>query len=731
MSVTNPIQNTGTPGHWHTHTFEYTIDYFQRSILFADTIRQRGNQYLNHLRLGQPPVLTFDYDVLLDGRKMDPPTNYYLAAIRDRRSPSGRHSANFKEKRRRALLVNGSVAPKRPLIIIDPRAGHGPGIGGSKQASEIGMALDQGFPVYVILFSTWPSAGQTLDHVQQAMARFVEVVRERHPQTGSPAIIGNCQAGWASALLGAVRPDIIGPIVMNGAPLSYWAGVKGRNPMRYKGGLTGGAWQATLWGDLGNGIFDGANLVAGFEDLNPANTFWDKQYRLWANVDTEAERYLEFERWWNGYFMLTTEEIHFIVDQLFVGNRAQQGQLVMNGRPVDLKSLKGPLVVFASHGDNITPPQQALNWIPAEWGSVDEICRRGQTIVYMVHDTIGHLGIFVSAGVSKKEHREIIASIDLLDYLAPGLYEMVISEERADGTRQVRFEARQMDDILDLDDGNEDEAAFVPMETWSRFNDNAYRLMVRPWVRAWVNEAAAEALRQLHPLRASRYGFSDLNPWMGMVKQAAGTVKKQRRTVSPNNPFLSMEQFFSNAVSNGLNLYRDLRDQAMESWFYTVFDNPWVRTLSAGGSVENEKALPECRPEWLDEIDMGGFPEAVVRIMIILAKAGPGNRRRNLAAYGSLFAQDDRLKNLQGDALSEMIRKQSCIVTCKPDSALSSIYRLLPDRDDRSRALSIAAELMLGATSVDPMMVKTHVSTAQILGCNPDYRANKSVNGCD
>jgi len=262
--TTNPIPTSETPLHWPANAFEYARDFLQRSVLLADIIRRRGNQYLDHLRLGQPPVLTFDYEVLLDGRHLDPPTNYYLARIKDRRSHAGYYLADFEEKRHKAALKKSSGVAKRPFIIIDPRAGHGPGIGGSKRDSEIGMALDQGFPVYVILFSTWPATGQTLDHVQQAMARFVEAVRERHPKAGNPAIIGNCQAGWASALLGAVRPDITGPIVMNGAPLSYWAGVKGKNPMRYKGGLAGGVWQASLWGDLGNGMFDGAHLVAGF-----------------------------------------------------------------------------------------------------------------------------------------------------------------------------------------------------------------------------------------------------------------------------------------------------------------------------------------------------------------------------------------------------------------------------------------------------------------------------------
>ena len=713
---TTRLTPTDSPLHWLTDAVEYTGDYFQRSVLFADIMRRRGNQYLDHIRQGQPPVLTFSHDILLDGREMDPPTNFYLARIRDRRAPSQTRPSELKEKRRPLIATSTRKASTRPIIIIDPRAGHGPGIGGAKRDSEIGMALDQGYPVYVILFTTRPLAGQTLDHVQLAMARFVETVRDRHPQAGNPAIIGNCQAGWAAALLGAVRPDITGPIVMNGAPLSYWAGVKGKHPMRYKGGLTGGVWQASLWGDLGNGIFDGAHLVAGLEDLNPANTLWDKHYRLWANVDTEADRYLEFERWWNGYYLLTAEEIHFIVDQLFVGNRAQRGQLVMNDQRVDLKAMKGPIVVFASHGDNITPPQQALNWIPAEWGSVDEIRRRQQTIVYMVHGTIGHLGIFVSAGVSRKEHREIIASIDLMEYLSPGLYEMVITDDDDNGIRQVRFETREMADILAMDDGDDDQVAFGPAEAISSYNDRVYRRLVRPWVKAAVNEATAETLRQLHPLRTSRYGFSDLNPWMAPVDRLADEVKKQRRPVLPDNPFLAMEKFFSDTVSKSLDLFRDCRDRAIESWFYAIFENPWMRMISTGEATDGAAVTSGCRAGRLAAIDTGGFADAVVRIMVALAHAGAGTRRRSLAAYDGLAGRDVRLADIHGRTLSEMIKKQSGIMKSAPEAALSALPCLLPCREDRQKALAVASALMVNESDADPQVIRMRDAIAAVLG---------------
>ena len=92
-----------------------------------------------------------------------------------------------------------------------------------------------------------------------------------HPDAqGKPCVIANCQAGWAIMAMGAIHPDLMGPMIIAGSPLSYWAGVKGQNPMRYTGGLSGGTWLTALSSDLGNGRFDGSLLVSNFEKLNPA-----------------------------------------------------------------------------------------------------------------------------------------------------------------------------------------------------------------------------------------------------------------------------------------------------------------------------------------------------------------------------------------------------------------------------------------------------------------------------
>ena len=312
---------------------DYCLDFAQRSILFWDTLRQRGNNYVEHTAEGMPPVLHFDYEMVLDARKFARAVNYALVRIVP---PEGVR-----------------VDPKRrPYVIIDPRAGHGPGIGGFKDDSQVGVALREGHPVYFVIFFPQPEPGQTLLDVCEAEKKFVHKVRELHPASPKPAIIGNCQGGWAAMMLAAADPDDTGPIVINGAPMSYWGGAwhegAGDNPMRYAGGMLGGTWLSSFSADLGNGIFDGAYLVENFENLNPANTFWDKYYHVFANADTEPPRFLEFERWWGGFYLMNREEIEWITRNLFVGNKLWSGTTKSNGgKPFDLTAIKAPIVLFA------------------------------------------------------------------------------------------------------------------------------------------------------------------------------------------------------------------------------------------------------------------------------------------------------------------------------------------------------------------------------------------------
>jgi len=60
---------------------DYWTDAWQRTILTWDILRERGNQYIEHEKSGKPPVLAFDYEMVMDGGQRVRPANYALARI--------------------------------------------------------------------------------------------------------------------------------------------------------------------------------------------------------------------------------------------------------------------------------------------------------------------------------------------------------------------------------------------------------------------------------------------------------------------------------------------------------------------------------------------------------------------------------------------------------------------------------------------------------------------------
>jgi len=209
----------------------YAVDAAERSLLMLDMLRRRGNAYFEQAAKTTPDVLHFESELILDGLSLPRPTAYRLLLILP---PPG-------------VALD---ALKRPFIVFDPRAGQGPGIGGFKQDSEVGLALTSGHPVYFVSFSSVPVKGQTIEDVCAASAAFVKHVIARHPEADKPCLIGNCQAGWQIALMSSIEPSLAGVLILAGAPLSYWAGVRGQSPARYTAGLVGGSWLDAFLSDL-------------------------------------------------------------------------------------------------------------------------------------------------------------------------------------------------------------------------------------------------------------------------------------------------------------------------------------------------------------------------------------------------------------------------------------------------------------------------------------------------
>ena len=671
--------------------FEYFRDAWQRSILFLDVLRQRGNIYQAQQEKSAPNVLEFDAQLILDGRKLPRPVNYLLVRISP---PEG---------------IETDPA-KRPFVVVDPRAGHGPGIGGMKKDSEIGVVLENGHPCYFIGFLPEPMPDQTIEDVWTAEAEFVREVARRHPGTGKPAIIGNCQAGWQTMIMAATNPDVPGPLLLAGSPLSYWAGIRGKNPMRYTGGMLGGTWLTALSGDLGGGKFDGANLVANFESLDPANTYFEKPYNVYANIDTEVERFLDFETWWGSPVLLNAGEMQWIADNLFVGNKLTNGKIRTSaGMQVDLRNIKSPIIVFCSWGDNITPPQQALGWITDIYRSDDDVVANGQTIIYSLHESVGHLGIFVSGKVATKEHDEFASAMDMIDLMPPGLYEAVIEEvDEATANRALihgdylfRLEPRTLDDIRAIGQNSaDDDLKFATVERISNINRRLYETYFGPVVRSVTPPTFGDWSRKMHPNRLRFSIFSEEHPGMRLIADAAARVRKDRQNVPEDNPFRAAEKTVAASICATLSAVGAARDAMTEQVFHATYGSTLLHALVGldANIASRERKLErqelreaeqrKYREELAGRFEQGGAVEAALRAIAYIRAAEGSVDERGFAVLKALHDAQPPGRPRTMAQLKEVLREQYLLLKLDQKRAVEAIPKLLPSSmDDRAATL--------------------------------------------
>jgi hypothetical protein len=497
--------------------------------------------------------------------------------------------------------------------------------------------------------------------------------------------------------------------------------------MRYTGGLLGGTWLTAMMGDVGNGRFDGAWLVTNFENLNPANTLWAKLYNVYSKVDREAPRFLEFEQWWGGHVLLNAGEMQFIADELFVGNKLAAAALCSSqGQRIDLRNIRSPIVIFCSKADNITPPQQALDWILDLYESVDDIRFHGQTIVYAVHESIGHLGIFVSGSVAKKEHDEFASNIDLIDVLPPGLYEAVMSpkdpnDAAADlisGDYLVRFEARTLDDIRAMGgNSEEDDRQFATAARLSDINLGLYRTFIQPWVRGLANEGFAEWMRRLHPQRLQYEMFALSNPLVRLIGPWATLIRGNRHPVLKENAFWQVQEWFSDWVETSLNAYRDLRDHASEAMFHAIYGSPFLQAMVGlkasdqaarsrpGKDAAHLALVAERIRELKDGISAGGPREALIRALLYIRMPDGVVDERGFNLLRRM--REEAGSGLSLSAFKTLLREQFYALLLDERRAIAAIPAMLAREPDLAARMTENLVKLLDVAGIRSDVAKT------------------------
>ena len=387
-------------------------------------------------------------------------------------------------------------------------------------------------------------------------------------------------------------------------------------------------------------------------------------------------------------------------------------------------------------GDNITPPQQAFNWVADVYGSTEEIKACGQTIIGLLHQDSGHLGIFVSGKVAKKEHAQIVSVMKSIEALPPGLYGMNIIESKGDDGKphyEVEFMERRLEEVVDQLNRlkRQDEKPFEAVVELSDFNQRAYELFAQPLVQALANEEFAKLGRDLHPLRFQRSAWSDQNPWLWWLKPTAEAVRAQRQPTSPDQPFRKAEQMLASLVSASLDVYRDLRDATSEAMFFLTYGNLFLFN-DLGKPVAEESELPQPKPrdlpfvrEALAAMAEGGYPEALARVAALLTREGEAIPLSQIELKEELIGEyRDLLPDLPRDQMRRIRGEQDIIIRYEPEQALTTLPQLVQNPADRVRLLTFLDRVLSdrrmhleGASPAQQAMLKR---IAEVLAVNAE-----------
>ena len=292
---------------------------------------------------------------------------------------------------------------------------------------------------------------------------------------------------------------------------------------------------------------------------------------------------------------------------------------------------------------------------------------------------------------------------------------MVIEDEQGEGLDArfaVSFVERRLADLAALDDGRScEDVAFAAVNRLSELGSELYDLYVRPFVQSVVTPQSAAALRNLHPVRLQRTMFSDRNPAMATVSVLANEARTARAAAPADNVFRQAEELWADVIAQSLDVYRDARDAWREFAFYAIFGSPLMQWIGRTHNFQRTRKdpqelrfLPEVQAQLLS-VERGGFAEAVIRMLLVLAQSRGSVRRSRLERSARLLSNDEPFASLGAERRAALIHEQSVIVEFERDKGIEALAKLLPSMKDRREAVAVVERVAGPLEEMEPRTV--------------------------
>ncbi len=288
---------------------------------------------------------------------------------------------NIKLELPNVILRDFSVGQSEDaILIIPPQAGHHSCIADFGQGqSLVGAALKAGNSVFA---TEWLSA--TLERKSETIDDFILSMRECIKAINSKVtLIGLCQGGWQAAIYAALFPEDVKCLVLAAAPIDFQAG-------NSKIGKCTSFFPLSFYRSMvmmGGGLLDGKFLLTGFKMMNPLERYCGDYFDLFFNIsdDSFLERNRKFRDWYEYTQCVPGDFFIQVVEELFIGNKLINSELIILDRKVDLSNINHPLFLIAGEKDDITPGEQLFN--------IEHYVK--STVINKYSLPAGHIGIFM------------------------------------------------------------------------------------------------------------------------------------------------------------------------------------------------------------------------------------------------------------------------------------------------------------------------------------------------
>jgi hypothetical protein len=231
--------------------------------------------------------------------------------------------------------------------------------------------------------------------------------------------------------------------------------------------------------------------------------------------------------------------------------------------------------------------------------------------------------------------------------------------------------------------------------------------------------------RALHPQRLTRALASSRNPLSASIKQLADSVRADRHKAEAGNPFLAVEKLAFQLAEQAIDFWRDQRDMLFELMFHTVWGSPWMRAFGRSHEARRTlktlselQALPEVTAA-LFNIERGGFVEAVIRMLILLAENRGSVRRDRLERASQVLAQDEPFRSYGADRRAMIIHEQTLIATFAAEKGITTLPSFLRTLEERALAVNIVQFIVGPIREMSPTTLSLLQRFHHVLGLPP------------